>query len=109
MRTFQLPTELRFVKQAKLVIQDGLPIVFVPIDKPLETWARRVIASDTDLTPESGVRALKHVKSEVNIEWVRLFLETETDEGNRAALKGLLDEWNTRAANVRDPAGRTKR
>ncbi len=108
MRTFQLPTELRLVKEAKLVIQDGLPIVFVPIDKPLETWARRVIAGNTDLPFVSGVRALKHFKSEANIEWVRHSLETETDESNRAALKGLLDEWNTPAANVSDPAGGTK-
>lgn len=109
MRTFQLPTELRLVKQANLRIQDGLPIVFVPIDKPLEAWARRVISGETDLTLDSGVRALKHFKSEANTEFVRLSLETETDEGKRAALKGLLDEWNTPAANVSEPAGRTKR
>lgn len=109
MRTFQLPTELGLVKQAQLVIQDGLPIVFVPIDKPLETWAKRVIAGNTDLTIESGVRALKHFKSEANTEFVRLTLRTETDEGKRAALNGLLHEWTTPAANVGEPAGRTKR
>ena len=101
MRTFQLPTELRLVKQANLLIQDGLPIVFVPIDKPLETWARRVISGDTDLSLDSGVRALRHFKSEANIEWMRLLIETETDDENRRVLKGLLDEWNTPAGSPR--------
>jgi len=97
MRTFQLPTELRLVKQANLVIQDGLPIVFVPVDKPLETWAKRVIAGDTDLTLDSGVRALKHFKSEANIEWVRRTIATETSDPKRAALKVLLDDWKAPA------------
>ncbi len=109
MRTFQLPTELRLVKQASLTIQDGLPIVFVPIDKPLEAWARRVLSGDTDLTFDCGVRALQHFKSEANTEFLRLSLETETDEGKRAALNGLLAEWNTPAANGSEPTGRNKR
>ncbi len=98
MRTFQLRTELSLVKQANLVIQDGLPIVFVPVDKPLETWAKRVVAGDTELSLDHGVRALKHFKSEANIKWVRLAIANETNDRNRTALKGLLDEWNAPAA-----------
>ena len=48
MRTFQFPTELSLVKKDNLVIQDGLQIVFVPVDKPLETRAKRVVAGDTN-------------------------------------------------------------
>ncbi len=98
MRSFQLPTEPRFVKQANLLIQDGLPIVFVPIDKPLEAWAKRVIAGETDSTLESGVRALRHFKSEANINWVRQAIAAETSDAKRAALKALLDEWKATAS-----------
>lgn len=98
MRTFQLPTEFQLVKQANLVIQDGLPIVFVPIDKPLEVWAKRIIAGDTDIMLDSGVRALKHFKSEANSEWVRRAIATETSDPKRAALKMLLEEWRSTAS-----------
>lgn len=68
------------------------------IDKPLETWAKRVVAGDTELPLDHGVRALKHFKSEANINWVRLAIATETNDRNRAALKGLRDEWNAPTA-----------
>lgn len=100
MLSHQVPTGHRLAEQANLSIGDGGPLVYVPIDKPLETWAKWAISGDTPEIPlEFGVRALKHFKSEANIEWVRQFIETETDDRNRRTLKGLLDEWNTQGAN----------
>ncbi|PNY34453.1 hypothetical protein C2E31_23240 [Rhodopirellula baltica] len=94
MRTFQLPTEADFVKQANLVIQDGLPVVFVPIDKPLETWAKRVIAGETELPVECGTRALRHFKSKTNIEWIRKALQSNGNQESRELLTELLEEWS---------------
>jgi len=98
-RTFQMPTEPKFVKQAILLIQDGFPIVFVPIDKPLETWAKRVIEGKTELRADRGTRALKNFKSDENIKWVRLAIDNATDDSKRAALNGVLMEWGVPATS----------
>ncbi len=99
MRTFQMHTEPTFVKRANLRIQDGMPIVFVPVDKPLEAWAKRVISGDTELPFDHGVRALLNFKSEDNITWVRRAIETASDDSKRAALTGLLANWNAPVAS----------
>jgi len=99
MRTFQMQTEPNFVKRANLQIQDGMPIVFVPVDKPLETWAKRVIAGDAELPFDHGVSALLNFRSEDNITWVRRAIETASDDSKRAALTGLLENWITSVAS----------
>jgi hypothetical protein len=93
MRTFPMPTELSLVKQANLRIQDGLPFVFVSIDRPLEAWAKRVIYGDTEITLDTGIRALKHFKSESNIMWLREAVAAEASDSKREVLNKLLEEW----------------
>lgn len=94
MRTFQMFAEPKLVKEANLKIQDGLPIVFVPIDRPLEVWAKRVIGGESELPIETGFRALSHFRTDENLDWAKRLYLRVNGERIRKGLRELLADWD---------------
>lgn len=95
--TYQMITEEGLVKEADLIIQDGLPIAFVPVDRPLEKWAKRKIASGDAHILESAVCALEHFRSDANAVWVKKQIAKRKTGSEQAALRGLLQAWDSSA------------
>ena len=96
-RTHQMMTEEKLVTEANLIIQDGLPIAFVPVDRPLEKWAKRKIAFEEAHSLESAVCALEHFRSDANADWVRKQIAKRKAGSGQAALMGLLKAWDRSA------------
>ncbi|MDA7858596.1 hypothetical protein N9B12_00830 [bacterium] len=96
-RTHQMMTEEKLVKAANLIIQDGFPIAFVPVDKPLEKWAKRKITSGGTHSIESAVAALEHFRSDTNTDWVRKEIAKREPGLEQVALSGLLKAWDLSA------------
>lgn len=92
--THQMKTEKKLVIEANLVVQDGFPIAFVPVDKPLETWAKRKISSGKGVPIGPAIRALAHFPSDTNADWVRNEIANRKSSSEQAALKGLLNDWD---------------
>ena len=90
-------TEEKLVTEANLIIQDGLPIAFVPVDRPLEKWAKRKIAFEEAHSLESAVCALEHFRSDANADWVRKQIAKRKAGSGQAALMGLLKAWDRSA------------
>jgi hypothetical protein len=92
-RTYQMTTEEKLVKEANLIVRDGNPIAYVAVDRPLETWAKRKISSNDEFSIESAIRALSHFPSDSNADWLRKEIADRKPSADLTALKGLLTDW----------------
>lgn len=95
--THQMMTEEKLVTEANLIIQDGLPIAFVPVDRPLEKWAKRKIDSGQAHSLVSAVYALEHFRSDANADWVQKQIAKRKPGSEQAALRELLLAWELSA------------
>ncbi|MEM7478070.1 MAG: hypothetical protein AAF483_24045 [Planctomycetota bacterium] len=93
-RTFQMITEDELVRKAGLIVQDGNPIAFVAVDKPLEKWAKGKFSSADASSLQLAARALSHFRSQSNAAWIKKELaKSETSAEKKSLLQKVLKEW----------------